>query len=209
MALEKPDGKPDTKLEKSKPVKPNYASRAAIGSLFKAVTLSTDPAHTLGFCSSFINASRGSLVYKLEQIVPDGTILPSVFNSILKCLATKWMENGYIDMDSRQILNERIDKIFKMESMLRYAIETYRDILFCDELHKRWKIANEIYLRDVNSWAISNEHISDINFQLMEIITRHDLMEFPKGESFNLDEHGTDAGLIAAALNRNRQDGNR
>jgi len=202
MTLEKLDNK----LEKTKPIKPNYASRAAIGSLFKAVTLSTDPAHTLGFCSSFINASRSSLIYKLEQMVPDNAVLSSAFNAILKCLATKWTENGYIDLDSRKILNERIDKVFKSESMLRYAVETYRDIVFCDELHKRWKTANEIYLRDVNSWAVSNEYISDINFQLMEIITRHDLMEFPKGESFNLDEHGTDAGLIAAALNRNRGD---
>jgi hypothetical protein len=55
------------------------------------------------------------------------------------------------------------------------------------------------------AWSLSNEMLADINKQLMEIITRHDLMEFPKGESFNLDDHGTDVGVIAAMMAAQKQ----
>ena len=81
---------------------------------------------------------------------------------------------------------------------MRYDLETYRDVSFCDDLHERWKRANETYLMNPMAWSYSNEQLADICKQLMEIITRHDLMEFPKGDPFNLDDHGTDAGTIAA-----------
>ena len=187
-------------IDKQKTLKVSYASRAAIGSLFKAVTLSADPAHTLGFTASLINASRSALVYKLEQRVPDSAALPQIFNAILKCIATKWSTTGLIDADSLAVLNARIDKMFTSESYARYDLETYRDIVFCDDLAMRWKDANDIYLQAPTAWSLSNDRLADINRQLMEIITRHDLMEFPKGESFNVDEHGTDIGMIAAVM---------
>jgi hypothetical protein len=183
-----------------KPVKVSYASRSAIGSLFKAVTLSTDPAHTLGFTSSLVNSSRSSLIYKLEQHIPDEDALPSIFNAILKMTACGWKNGRIIDEEAMGILNQRIDTMFPSISLMRYDLETYRDILFCDDLSNRWKEANITYLQDARAWGFSNEQLADINRQLMEIITRHDLMEFPKGESFNLDEHGTDVGAIAAAM---------
>lgn len=191
----------------NKPTKINYSSRNVVGSLVKAVTLSTDPAHILGFSASLINTSRSALIYKLEQHVPDDAALPNLFNAILKVTATKWKDVDLIDDESVLILNKRIDSIFTSVSLARYDLETYRDILFCDTLGQRWKQANEIYLMTPTAWSLSNEIISDINRQLMEIITRHDLMEFPKGESFNLDDHGTDVGTIAAMLAQQRKRG--
>jgi len=180
--------------------KSTYASRTAIGQLFKAVTLSTDPAHTLGFTVSLINATRASLIAKLEQQIPDISIIPTLFNTILKSFVTNWNNNGALDDESMTIIGKRIDEVFKSESMLRYDLSTYRDVTFCDELHNRWKQANETYLLNPLAWSHSNEQLADINKQLMEIITRHDLMEFPKGESFNIDDHGTDAGRLAMLL---------
>lgn len=184
--------------ERQKALKVSYASRFAIGSLFKAVTLSTDPAHTLGFTASLINASRSSLIHKLEQRVPDEAALPALLNTILKFIIAGWTNDETISQESKAILDKRVDALFKSESMMRYDLETYRDISFCDDLHERWKHANETYLMNPLAWSYSNEQLADICKQLMEIITRHDLMEFPKGDPFNLDDHGTDVGTIAA-----------
>ena len=189
-------------IQKKKQLKANYSGRSAIGALFKAVTLSTDPAHTLGFCASLISASRASLVYKFEQSVSSETAIPALFNAILKAIAIKWTGAGMMEEESLNSLNDRINKMFPSEAMMRYDLETYRDIMFCDDLHRRWKSANEIYIQSPKAWAVSNGIIADINMQLMEVITRHDLMEFPKGESFNLDDHGTDISAIAGALAR-------
>jgi len=193
--------------ERTKPIKISYASRSAIGSLFKAVTLSTDPAHTLGFTASLVNSARSSLIYKLEQHIPDDAALTQIFGAILKMTATKWVNGRIIDEEAMQILDQRISKMFPSESIMRYDLETYRDVLFCDDLGSRWKDANHTYLQDSRAWAFSNEQLADINRQLMEIIIRHDLMEFPKGEGFNLDEHGTDVGAIAASIASSRNRG--
>lgn len=192
--------------ERQKTLKVSYASKNAIGSLFKAVTLSTDPAHTLEFTSSLINAARSALIYKLEQHVPHPRELSSVLNTLLKLISTKWVEGGIIDAESLAILEKRINTMFPSEALMRYDLETYRDIEFCDSLTERWKSANNIYQSDYRAWAKSNELIAEINMQLMEIITRHDLMEFPKGESFNLDDHGTEMEAMAAFVAERRAD---
>ena len=187
-------------ITKTKDIKISYAARAAITSLFKAVTLSTDPGHTLGFTASLINASRAALVYKLERQIPDDGALPTLFSTILKMMISKWTKDGHITEESRKELDERLNKMFKSESMMRYDVEAYRDILFTDDLHERWKRANETYLMNPMAWSHSNEQLADINKQLMEIIIRHDLMDVPKGDTFNLDDHGTDAGMVAAMM---------
>jgi hypothetical protein len=187
-------------IGKTKEIKISYAARAAITALFKAVTLSTDPGHTLGFTASLINASRSALIYKLEQQIPDDIALPSLFNTILKFIATTWEKEGHISEESHRVLNDRLNHMFKSESMMKYDVETFRDILYTDNLHERWKDANEIYLKNPLAWSHSNELLADINKQLMEIITRHDLMDVPKADAFNIDDHGTDAGMIASML---------
>ena len=186
--------------EKPKPIKHSYATRSSIGALFKAVTLSTDPGHTLSFTASLINLTRAALGYKIEQQQPDLEAIPELFNTILKMLANNWESSGQIDAESRKILNKRIDLLFKNENKMRCDVEAYRDSAFCDDLGDRWIVANETYLQNPMAWSHSNELLAHINKQLMEIIVRHDLMEFPKGESFNLDDHGTAVGTIADML---------
>lgn len=186
--------------DKNKPAKSSYATRSSIGALFKAATLSTDPGHTLSFTMSLINQSRASLAGKLEQAQPDPDAISRVLNMLLHALACRWVDNGIIEEETRALVGKRIDEVFKSESKMRSDLEVYRDVGFCDDLHERWIHANEIYLMNPNAWSHSNELLSEIHKQLMEIIARHDLMEFPRGESFNLDEHGTDVGTIAAML---------
>jgi hypothetical protein len=178
-----------------KPEKNYWAIKSAVGSLFKAVTLSTDPAQTLSFASSLINTTRAFLIQKLEEKVPDSVAIPYALNTILKVMIENY-ENGTITPEGIKIMDQRIDAIWKDTAMARYGLQIYRDILFCDALHARWKDANAIYVQSNAAWALSNSQLSDINKQLMEIIVRHDLMTFPKGEVFNMDEIGSSMGKI-------------
>jgi hypothetical protein len=179
-----------------------WATRQAIGGLYKAASSSTDPAHTLEFFCSLINATRAALIRKLEDKVPNSDLLPGIFNTLLKIIATKWNHDGIIPGEYLDELNQRIDTVFKEESMARYGLEIYRDILFCDDLLMRWGQANDIYISNKNAWSMSNKLIAPIQMQLFEIIDRHDLKEFPKGESFNIDSSDMAAMAISKMLSK-------
>lgn len=187
-------------MAEKKPEKNMWAVKASVGSLFKAVTLSTDPAQTLSFSSGLINTSRASLIQKFEDRVPDSQAIPDIFNSILHALIRN-KSNGLTEPDITTI-DERIENVFgSSTSMARYGFAIYRDILYCDQLHERWKSANNTYIQSPSAWALSNAQLADVNRQLMEIIVRHDLMVFPKGELFNMDEIGSKYGNIMKRVN--------
>lgn len=173
-----------------------WATRTAIGGLFRAVTLSTDPAHTLSFSSSLISTSRAALIQRLEDKVPDVEQIPGIINTILK-IATRDFD---LQPDDIKTIDDQIDKVFKTESMARYGLELYRDALFTEDLHARWKYANKIYIQSPASWAISNDTLADVHKQLLEIIVRHDLMQLPKYEQFSLDERGETYSQLAALI---------
>jgi hypothetical protein len=172
-----------------------YASRAAVGKLFVAVTMSTDPAHTLGFTSSLIATVRAALIQKLEESVKGYEDIPDILNTLLKFIVYQWKNNGLPEEYQKEI-NQRIDALFKTDSMAKFGLEVYRDTIFCDDLMLRWKQANGIYIKAPSAWAYSNEIVAEIIKQLLEIITRHHLMVFPQGEPFNVDVGGMDYGAI-------------
>lgn len=181
--------------------KTNYATRAAIGKLFVATTMSTDPAHTLGFTSSLISTVRGALIQKLEEGIKGYEGIPGLLNTILKFIVYQWVENG-LPKEYQDVINKRIEEIFQTDAMAKYGLELYRDILFCDDLSNRWHDANNAYIRSPSSWAVSNGLMNPLHRQLLEIIIRHDLMAFPKEASFNIDEGGIlDYGAIQKAIN--------
>ena len=185
-------------MAKDKPERSYWVSRQAIGSLFKAVTLSTDPAHTLGFSSSLIGSARAALIQKLEDKIPDNEQLPIIFDGLLKAII-----RGYgATEDEIQTIDQRIDAIFKSDAQARYGLEIFRDAIITENLHQRWKEANRIYIQSPAAWAISNDILSDVHLQLNEILFRHDLMQFPKGEVFNLDEQGSTYATLAKAMEK-------
>lgn len=169
--------------------------KTAVGSLFKAVTLSTDPAQTLSFSSGLINTSRAFLIQKLEERVPDSAMIPSVINTILHTTLNNW-DGTKIEKKAFETIDQRIDKVFKDSAIARYGLQIYRDTLFCDDLQRRWKSANLTYIQSPSAWAVSNDQLADINKQLMEIIVRHDMMTFPKGDVFDVDQIGSHMGKI-------------
>jgi hypothetical protein len=189
------NGKSDKKSEKN-----TYATKQATGSLFRAVSLSTDPGQLLMFSSSMINTTRAGLIQKLEDRVPDYDILPSIFTAILRTMVIELEDKGMLSKDGAMVLDEQFDKVFKSESMARYGLELYRDIRFCDAARIRWKVASDTYIQDHDAWAISNNILSEIHSQMFEIIVRHDLMQFPRGELFSIDEQGINISKIAKAM---------
>jgi hypothetical protein len=180
--------------------KTNFATRNAIGKLFVATTMSTDPAHTLGFTSSLIATVRAALIQKLEENIKGYESIPGLLNTILKFIVYQWTEQG-LPKEYQDEIDKRIGGTFQTDSMMKYGLEIYRDILFCDDLAKRWEEANKIYILAPSAWAVSNERMAPLHRQLLEIIVRHDLMMFPKEASFSIDEGGMDFGLIQKAIN--------
>lgn len=176
--------------------KSTYVTRQATGSLFRAVTLSTDPAHTLSFTSSLISVTRAALIQKLENQIPDEDILPGIFNGIMKAII-RGVSN---DPQVIQSIDQRINESFKSESMARFGLEIYRDALISENLMEQWKGANKVYIQSPAAWAISNDMLANINLQLHEILIRHDLMQFPKGELFNLDQSDMTADSITKVM---------
>lgn len=183
-----------------------FATRAAIGKLFVACAMDTDPAHILSFTSALIQITRAALIQRLEDKIPDHNMIPGVFNSILYALISKWQTEYGLEDSSVKELDKRVQSVFKTESMTLYGASLYRDAIFCEDLHLRWKEANQIYIANRDAWSISNSMISDIHKQLFEIITRHDLMQFPKGEPFNLDSGMgmSDIASVAQRMNNAR-----
>jgi len=178
------------------PDKAHYASKTAIGGLFRALILDTDPAHTLAFTSALINSSRAALIQKLEDKVENFMMIPTIMSTILKIISTRWNPYG-LSKESIVEINSRIDRVFKGESMMQYGIELYRDVLFCDDLLNRWNEANEIYLHDKDAWAMSNARLTLIHKVLFEIIFRHELMQLPKDMNFNIDQGASALGELA------------
>jgi hypothetical protein len=178
----------------------NYTSKLAIGKLYIAVTGSTDPAHYLGFFSSFISAVRGALIRKYESGVEHYEDIPGLLNTILKHIVYQWTAQG-LPKEYQAEIDKRISEIFPTNAMLKYGLELHRDILFCDDLRKRWIQANGIYIASPSSWAVSNAILAPALDQILEIVERHDLMMIPKEASFNIDEGGSiDYGAIQQAM---------
>lgn len=188
-------------MAKEKAEKNTYATKQATGSLYRAAILTTDPAFKLSFYSSLISIARGALIQKLEDRVPDSEMIPGIFNSTLK-----WILRGAPhDENTVRTIDERIDQIFKSESMERYGLEIFRDAIITESLLNEWKNANKTYITAPAAWVISNSMLADISLKLDEIIIRHDLMQFPKGELFNLDDSDTTAGAISRIVNTMRE----
>lgn len=178
--------------------KSQYETKKAIGNLFRAVTMSTDPAYTLSFSSALLTTTRASLIAKLEDKVPDHEMIPHIFTGILKTLVRGFAENE----DEIKEIDKRITAVFKSEPMARYGLEIYRDCLIIESLLNQWKVANQRYILSHDAWPISNEILTNIHTSLHEIIVRHDLMQFPKGEMYNVDNDDLMASALAKVLTR-------
>jgi hypothetical protein len=186
-------GKPVSK----NPEKGTWATKNAIGSLFRAEVMSTDPGQALKFSVSLIATVRAALIQKLEDRIPDHEKLPFIFSGILKTIVRN---QGDLSEKETEEIDSYLNKIFLTENLAVYGMQIYRDVLLCDNLHQTWRTANKIYVANKAAWNISNDLLSDISIKIIEIIVRHDLMQLPKDIEFNLDNRGDAINRFAKAL---------
>ena len=174
-----------------------YATRTAIGGLYKSVTFATDPAHRLSFSSDLTNNVRSALIQRIEDKVPDSDLLPDIFNGLLKAIARQYP----LDPLEIQTIDNRINEIFKSDAQAKYGGEMYRDLMFVNDIHKLWSNANMAYIQTPASWTISNGMLHELHKQLFEIIIRHDLAVLPRGEFTSIDDRGESMAKLMAAMN--------
>lgn len=179
-----------------------YIPKKLLGELVRIMITSTDPANILGFTSAAINTTRALMIRMLEAQVPNPDIINTTLTELLTRTIGLWNANQSITIEEAQELDKMLLTVFKSESMMKYDLEMYRDILYCEDLFTNWKVANAQYITHAVAWSESNAIIAEIHKHLYEIIFRHNLMQLPYGDSFNLDQHGTDTSQIQMLLKK-------
>ena len=177
-----------------------YVPKKLLGELVRILITSTDPANILGYTSATISATRALMIRMLENQIANPELINATLQALLFRLAESWRTVNKITETEAQDIERILMDVFKSESIMKYDLQLYRDILYCEDLGRLWHTANEQYIRDKSSWFQSNAILADINKILFEIIIRHNLMVLPYGDGFNLDQHGTDTGQVAQLL---------
>ena len=177
-----------------------YVPKKLLGELVKILVTSTDPANVLGFTSATINATRALMIRMLENQIPKPEIINTTLQSLLTRVLEDWNQHQTLTPEEATEIDKMLTTVFKSEPAMKYNLELYRDIIYCEDMFKNWLIANETYIKDKNAWSQSNAIIAEIHKLLFEIIIRHNLMVMPYGDSFNLDQHGTDTSQIQGLL---------
>jgi len=179
-----------------------YIPKKLLGELVRIMITSTDPANILGFTSAAINATRALMIRMLEAQIPNPDIITNALHELLTRTIIAWNNNQTISPEEAAELDKMLMTVFKSEPMMKYDLLMYRDIMYCETLFENWKSANKTYISDKSAWSESNATIADIHKHLYEIIFRHNLMQLPYGDSFNLDQHGTDTSQIQMVLKK-------
>jgi len=177
-----------------------YIPKKLLGELISVLAKSTDPANILGFTSIAISTTRAIMIKMIENQMENPDVIGIALQTILVRMAGDWERNGQITPDEMQEIEKMLKETFKSESAIRYNLELWRDVLFCEDMYRNWKHANIIYVQRATSWAESNAILSEIHKQLFEIMIRHNLISMPMQDSFNLDERGTETGRIEQML---------
>jgi hypothetical protein len=177
-----------------------YVPKKLLGELVRILITSTDPANILVFTSATIGASRAIMIKMLENQIPNPDIINTALQALLLRTAEAWTTHHKITPEEAVEIEKILMDVFKSEPLMKYDLQLYRDILYCEDLYNLWFDANSQYIIDKSSWYQSNASIATINKTLYEIIIRHNLMSLPYGDGFNLDQHGTDTSQVQQLL---------
>jgi hypothetical protein len=177
-----------------------YVPKKLLGELVRILVTSTDPANVLGFTAATINATRALMIRMLENQIPKPEIINTTLQALLLRVIEDWNQHQTLTKEEAIEIDKMLTTIFKSEAAMKYNLELYRDIIYCEDMFNNWQVANDTYIKDKHAWSKSNAVLADIHKLLFEIIVRHNLMVMPYGDSFNLDQHGTDTSQIQAVL---------
>jgi hypothetical protein len=140
------------------------------------------------------------MIKMLENQVPVPELINTTLQQVLVRVMEAWNNNQTLAPEEAQEIEKMLLTVFKSEPMMKYDIQLYRDIMYCEDLFRNWQVANRQYISHAAAWSESNAVLADIHKHLFEIIIRHNLMQLPYGDSFNLDQHGTDTSQIQNIL---------
>ena len=177
-----------------------YIPKKLLGELVRILITSTDPANRLEFTSATISATRALMIKMLENDIPVPEMINTTLQQVLMRVMEAWNNNQTLTPDEATEIEKMLMTVFKSESMMKYNVTLYRDIMYCEDLFTNWQVANRQYVTHSSAWSESNAILADIHRHLFEIIIRHNLMQLPYGDSFNLDQHGTDTSQIQNVL---------
>lgn len=159
-----------------------------------------DPANVLEYTAATISTARAIMIHMLEAQVPNPEVINTALQALLYRLAESWTADKKITPEEAIEIEKILMDVFKSEPMMKYDIQLYRDILYCEDMFTVWHTANQQYILDKSSWFQSNAMLANIHKTLFEIIVRHNLMSLPYGDGFNLDQHGTDTSQLQGML---------
>lgn len=177
-----------------------YIPKKLLGELVRILITSTDPANRLEFTSATISATRALMIKMLENDVPVPELINTTLQQVMMRVMEAWNNNQTLSPEEAQEIEKMLMSVFKSEPMMKYNITLYRDIIYCEDLFVNWQVANRQYIKHTIAWSESNAILADIHRHLFEIIIRHNLMQLPYGDSFNLDNQGTDTSQIQSVL---------
>jgi hypothetical protein len=177
-----------------------YIPKKLLGELVRILITSTDPANRLEFTSATISATRALMIKMLENAVPVPDTINTTLQQVFMRAIESWNSTQTITPEEAVEIENMLLSVFKSEPMMKYDIQLYRDIIYCEDLFTNWQIANKQYITHTAAWSESNAILAEIHKHLFEIIIRHNLMQLPYGDSFNLDQHGTDTSQIQSVL---------
>jgi hypothetical protein len=177
-----------------------YVPKKLLGELVRLDITSTDPANRLEFTSATISATRALMIKMLENEIPVPDTINTVLQQVLMRVMEAWNNNQTLTPEEATEIEKMLMVVFKSEPMMKYNIQLYRDIIYCEDLFANWQVANKQYIAHTAAWSESNSILADIHKHLFEIIIRHNLMQLPYGDSFNLDNQGTDTSQIQSIL---------
>lgn len=177
-----------------------YIPKKLLGELVRILITSTDPANRLEFTSATISATRALMIKMLENEIPVPDLINTMLQQVLMRVMEAWNNNQTLTPEEAEEVEKMLLSVFKSEPMMKYDVQLYRDIIYCEDLFMNWQVANKQYITHTSAWSESNAILADIHKHLFEIIIRHNLMQLPYGDSFNLDQHGTDTSQIQSIL---------
>ena len=170
-----------------------------LGALSVAMAKSTAPENKLSLCSSRISTLIGILDYKCREWAEPG-LLTLLYQTVAEMVRDMQAENMDPERYSplldetfhnlQKYLNDRTT--YNIESKIKFVpaegIELLKDYNLLLNCRARWKEAHDAYMKNKDSWGISNKALADLSDVLETIEMKYNLVVMPKNYSYNIGD---------------------
>jgi hypothetical protein len=166
-----------------------------IGQLSVSTARSTAPEIKLALTNSRISALLGIMKHKCQEWVMPG-ISTMIRDAVIKMLTEDMLANEH-----EQAIRSRLEYLIafvteenKKELEAKSKFTPYESLALLTDYNRvidcrdRWKEASDIYMKNKDSWSISNKMIADINDVLTQIELDYNLIIMPKNYSYDISD---------------------